>query len=99
MTWRARCVAFWLALGSCGDAFAHVSTTGLLRIEVSGDRLLYPLSVALPQLPPPSVAMLTAAANGARAAAEAVAEAARKSVTVDLAGSRCRTGRVRIGGG
>ena len=99
ITWLARCVAFSLALGSCGDAFAHVTTTGLLRIEVSGDRLLYALSVALPELPPASVAMLTAAANGDRAAAEAVAEAARKSVTVDLAGSRCRTGRVRIGGG
>jgi hydrogenase/urease accessory protein HupE len=80
------------------DALAHATATGLVRIEFAADRAHYVLSVALPELPAQSAAILTAAANGDRVAAEKVAEAARRSVTVDLAGSRCRTGRVRIGG-
>jgi HupE/UreJ protein len=90
--------ALWLALMGCGDALAHVTTTGLLRIEVVEGRVLYALSVALPELPPGSASILIAAANGDRAAAEMIAEAARRSVAVNLAGVRCRTGRVRIGG-
>jgi hypothetical protein len=93
-----RWVALWLALIGFGDALAHVTTTGLVRIEVAGSRVLYALSVALPELPARSATILTAAANGDRAMAETTAEAARSSVTVDLAGSRCRPGRVRIGG-
>jgi hydrogenase/urease accessory protein HupE len=88
----------WLALIGCCSALAHVTTTGLLRIEFTGGRMLYALSVALPELPPASATILTAAANGDRGAAEVVAETARKSVTVNLDGARCRTGRVRIGG-
>src|ERR1700682_3549402 len=71
----------------------------LRRGQGSADRVLYALSVALPELPPASASILTAAVNGDRAAAEKIAEAARRSVTVNLAGVRCRTGRVRIGGG
>ena len=77
----------WLALIGCGDALAHVTTTGLLRIEFTGGRMLYALSVALPELPAASAAILTAAANGDRAAAETAAEVARRSVTVDLDGA------------
>ena len=55
--------------------------------------------MALPELPAAAAALLTAAANGDRAAAETIAEQARRSVTIELAGGRCRTGRVRIGGG
>src|SRR5437588_1439210 len=88
----------WLTLIGCGGALAHVTTSGLLRIEFTGGRMLYALSVALPELPAASATILTAAANGDRGAAEVVAEAARKSVTVNLDGARCRTGRVRIGG-
>src|SRR5438270_5008133 len=88
----------WLTLIGCGGAFAHVTATGLLRIEFTGGRMLYALSVALAQLPAASGTILTADANGGRGAAEVVAEAARKSVTVNLDGARCRTGRVRIGG-
>ncbi|WP_074127638.1 HupE/UreJ family protein [Bradyrhizobium sp. NAS96.2] len=94
----ARWIAFWLAIACCADVSAHVTTTGLVRIELSGDRLSYALSVALPEIPQASASMLNAAANGDRSAAEAVAEAARRSVTVDLGGARCRAGRVRIGG-
>ncbi len=93
-----RWAALWLALNGCCVALAHVTTTGLLRIEFASGRVLYALSIALPELPAASAAVLTAAANGDRAAAETTAEAARRSVTVDLAGNRCRTGRVRIGG-
>jgi hypothetical protein len=94
----ARWAALWLALIACGGALAHVTTTGLLRIEFAGGRILYALSVALPELPASAAATLTAAANGDRAAAETTAEVARRSVTVDLDGGRCRAGRVRIGG-
>jgi hypothetical protein len=90
--------AVWLALICCGGALAHVTTTGLLRIEVAAGRVRYALSVALPELPAASASILIAAANGDRAAAETIAEAARSSVTIGLAGVRCRTGRVRIGG-
>jgi hypothetical protein len=93
-----RWAILWLALIGFGDALAHVTTTGLLRIEFAGGRMLYVLSVALPELPATSAAILTAAANGDRAAAETTAEAARRSVTVDLDDGRCRIGRVRIGG-
>ena len=88
----------WLTLIGCCGALAHVTTTGLLRIEFTGGRMLYALSLALPELPSASATILTAAANGDRGAAEVVAEAARRSVTVNLDGARCRTGRVRIGG-
>ena len=88
----------WLVLIGCCSALAHVTTTGLLRIEFAGGRMLYALSLALPELPAASAAILTAAANADRGAAEVAAEAARRSVTVDLDGGRCRTGRVRIGG-
>jgi hydrogenase/urease accessory protein HupE len=93
-----RWAALWLALIGSNDALAHITTTGLVRIEFAGDRLRYVLSVALPELPAASAAILTAAANGDRLAAETTAEKARRSVTVDLAGVRCRAGRVRIGG-
>lgn len=100
MTMRLmRWATLWLTLIGAGDALAHVTTTGLLRIEFAGGRVLYALSVALPELPSASAAILTAAANGDRAAAETIAEEARRSVAVELAGVRCRTGRVRIGGG
>jgi hypothetical protein len=92
--WAALCLTL---VG--GDALAHVTTTGLLRIEFAGGRVLYALSVALPELPAAAAALLTAAVNGDRAAAETIAEQARRSVTIDLAGGRCRTGRVRVGGG
>lgn len=94
-----RWTAFGLALMACGGAFAHVTTTGLLRIEFDAGRMLYALSVALPELQAAPAALLTAAANGDNTAAERIAEEARKSVTVELAGDRCRAGRIRIGGG
>jgi HupE / UreJ protein len=93
-----RLALLWLTLIGCGGALGHVTTTGLLRIEFTGGWMLYLLSVALPELPAAAAATLTAAANGDRAAAETTAEAARSSLTVELDGRRCRTGRVRIGG-
>ncbi|MGY3610127.1 MULTISPECIES: HupE/UreJ family protein [unclassified Bradyrhizobium] len=69
-----------------------------MRIEQSGDRLSYSLSIALPEIPQASASIVRAAASGDRPAAEAVAEAARRSVTIDLSGTPCRAGRVRIGG-
>ena len=94
----ARFTAIWLALACCTGVSAHVTTTGLVRIELSGDHLTYVLSVALPEIPSASASMLNTAANGDRSAAEAVAEAARRSVNIDLAGAPCRARRVRIGG-
>ncbi len=91
-------LVFCVVLACCTDVSAHVTTTGLVRIEVSGDRVSYALSVALPEIPQLSAFILNAAANGDRSAAESVAKTARSSVTIDLAGKRCRTGRVRIGG-
>jgi HupE / UreJ protein len=94
----ARWIVFWLAIAYCTDVSAHVTTTGLVRIELSGDRLSYKLSVALPEIPQASASLLNAVANGDRSAAEKVADAARGSVAIDLSGTPCRVGRVRIGG-
>lgn len=91
-------LVFCLVLACCTDVRAHVTTTGLVRIQLSGDRVSYALSVALPEIPQLSAFILNAAANGDRSAAESVAKTARASVTIDLAGTRCRPGRVRIGG-
>ena len=93
-----RCATLLLVLSGCSGALAHATMTGLLRIEFTGGRLLYSLSVALPELPRASAELLTAAAGGDRVAAETAAATARTSVTVDLDGSPCRAGRVRIGG-
>jgi hydrogenase/urease accessory protein HupE len=95
----AHVMAVWLVLAFGNAASAHVTTTGLVRIELTGDRLTYALSVALPEIPPSSVSLLNAAANRDRSAAETVAQAARRSVVVELGGIPCRAGRVRIGGG
>src|SRR5438094_8525058 len=79
----------WLTLiGSCG-ALAHVTTTGLLRIEFTGGRMLYALSLALPELPATSADILTAAANADRGAAGVVAAPPRRSGTVDRDGGLC----------
>jgi hypothetical protein len=76
----AHVMAVWLVLAFGNAASAHVTTTGLVRIELTGDRLTYALSVALPEIPPSSVSLLNAAANRDRSAAETVAQAARRSV-------------------
>jgi hypothetical protein len=87
-----------LALFTCTALFAHATTTGLVRIDLSGDRLSYAVSVALPEIPNQSALLLTAAANGDRSAAETVAGQARRSLRIDLDGTPCKPGRVRIGG-
>src|SRR5258708_9277541 len=90
-----RWAALWLALISSADALAHVTTTGLVRIEFAGSRLRYVLSVALPELPAASAAILTAAPNGDRLAAETTAEEAPRDVPVHLPGVRRPTGPAR----
>ena len=92
-----RWTLLWLTLIGCCGALAHVTATGLLRIEFTGGRMLYTLSLALPELPAASVEILTAAANADRGAAEVVAEAARRSV--ELTSTAALPVRaVRIGG-
>ncbi|MCP2132679.1 HupE/UreJ family protein [Bradyrhizobium ottawaense] len=95
----ARWTTILLALFCCTRLLAHATTTGLVRIDLTGDRLSYALSVALPEIPNSSALLLTGAANGDRAAAETVAEQVRRSVKIDLGGTPCKTGRVRIAGG
>lgn len=95
----ARWTIILLALLCCAKLLAHATTTGLVRIDLTGDRLAYALSVALPEIPNSSALLLTAAANGDRAAAETVADQARRSVKIDLGGALCKAGRVRIAGG
>jgi hypothetical protein len=87
-----------LALLCCTELFAHATTTGLVRIDLSGDRLSYSLSIALPEIPSGAALLLSAAANGDRGAAETVAGQARRSVRVELGGAPCKPGRIRIGG-
>lgn len=95
----ARWTTVLLVLLCATKLLAHATTTGLVRVDLTGDRLSYALSVALPEIPNSSALLLTAAANGDRAAAETVAEQARRSVKVDLGGTPCKAGRVRIAGG
>jgi hypothetical protein len=96
--WALRLAALWLALIWSADVLAHGTTTALVRIELLDNRLQYALSIALPEIPIESVALLTSAAGGDRLAAERIAEYAKKTVTVELGNSRCRMGRLRIGG-
>ena len=53
-----RRAVLWLALIGSADVVAHVTTTGLVRIEFAGNRLHYVPSVALPELPAASAAIL-----------------------------------------
>ena len=77
---------------------AHVTATGLARITVDGDAIVYRLSLALPELPDPAALLLLAAVNGDQASAEDVATRLRAAVVVELAGAACRPGRIRIQG-
>jgi len=90
----------WLALALLWPAvaLAHATTTALVRIELTDNRLHYALSVVLPEIPNRSAELLTSAVNGDRPAAERIAEYARQTLSVELGGARCRMGRVRIGG-
>lgn len=81
-----------------GVVLAHATTTALLRVEFVDNRLRYALSVVLPEIPIGSAESLKAAANGDRVAAERIAGYARETLSIELAGARCRTGVVRIGG-
>ena len=90
----------WLALALLWPAvaLAHATTTALVRVELTDNRLHYALSVVLPEIPNRSAELLTSAVNGDRPAAERIAEYARQTLSVELGGARCRMGRVRIGG-
>jgi hypothetical protein len=91
-TWLALAL-FWPAV-----ALAHATTTALVRIELTDNRLHYALSIVLPEIPNRSAELLTSAVNGDRPAAERIAEYARQALSVELGSARCRMGRVRIGG-
>ena len=90
----------WLALALLWPvvALAHATTTALVRVELTDNRLHYALSVVLPEIPNRSAELLTSAVNGDRPAAERIAEYARQTLSVELGRARCRMGRVRIGG-
>jgi hydrogenase/urease accessory protein HupE len=90
----------WLALTLLWPAvaLAHATTTALVRIELTDNRLHYALSIVLPEIPNRSAELLTSAVNGDRPAAERIAEYARQTLSVELGSARCRMGRVRIGG-
>jgi hydrogenase/urease accessory protein HupE len=77
---------------------AHATTTALLRVELVDNKLRYALSIILPEIPIGSAEELKSAANGDRAAAERIAGHARQTLSIELGGSRCRMGAVRIGG-
>ncbi|MBR0830094.1 HupE/UreJ family protein [Bradyrhizobium manausense] len=95
----ARWITGLLALFFCTELLAHATTIGLVRIDLVGDRLTYTLAVALPEIPNGSALLLSAAANGDRAAIDTVADQARRSVRIDLGGAPCKAGGVRIAGG
>jgi hypothetical protein len=77
---------------------AHATTTALARIELVDNRLRYALSIVLPEIPVESAERIKSAANGDRAAAERIAASTRQTLSVELGGTRCRMGAVRIGG-
>ena len=90
----------WLALALLWPAvaLAHATTTALVRIELTDNRLHYRLSVVLPEIPNRSAELLTSVFNGDRPAADRIAEYARQTLSIELGSARCRMGRVRIGG-
>jgi hypothetical protein len=93
-----RCLGFALALLWPVVVLAHATTTALARIELVDNKLRYSLSIVLPEIPVESAERIKSAANGDRAAAERIAASARDMLSVELGGSRCRMGAVRIGG-
>jgi len=90
----------WLALALLWPvvALAHATTTALVRIELTDNRLHYTLSVVLPEIPNRSAELLSSVFNGDRPAADRIAEYARQTLSIKLGSARCRMGRVRIGG-
>ena len=55
-------------------ALAHATTTALVRIELTDNRLHYTLSVVLPEIPNRSAELLSSVFNGDRPAADRIAE-------------------------
>lgn len=95
-----RVLRSWLALALLwpAAALAHATTTALVHVELTDTRLRYALSVVLPEIPSRSAELLTSVVNGDRSAADRIAEYARQTLSVELGGTRCRMGRMRIGG-
>lgn len=98
MTERVLRTCLALALLWPAVALGHATTTALVRIELTDNRLHYALSIVLPEIPNRSAELLTSVINGDRPAADRIAEYARQTLSVELGSARCRMGRMRIGG-
>jgi hypothetical protein len=98
MTLRGLWTWLGLALLWPAAALAHATTTALVRIELADNRLNYTLSIALPEIPGKSAELLALVVNGDRPAADRIAEYARQTLSIELGSTRCRMGRMRIGG-
>lgn len=90
-------LAFTLATVS--PAASHITATGLANLSVEGDWVDYSLTVVASELPDQARGQLTAAANGERDAAEALAAIFRSSVGLARADAACRPGRFVVQGG
>lgn len=85
-------------LCAAGPASAHVSSTGLARIEVRDRLVSYRLTLVLGDLPERPRRLLALAADGDAASARQIADAVGTCVELSRGGEPCRPGRVAIRG-
>jgi HupE / UreJ protein len=102
MTILRRCsfkLLLWtLVLWFSSPAMAHVTSTGVATLDIVDGRISYRLTVLAPELPEDTGRLLAAAADGDRAAAARVAQAARDRVKFSVDGVFCEPGRISIRG-
>jgi len=95
---RALLVAVMLVVAWGADALAHVTSTGLAVLDVTGDRLGYRLTLVATEQEEDFGRALLAAADGDAAAAAKVAQAMRDYARFSVDGAGCTPGRITVQG-
>jgi hypothetical protein len=95
---RALLAALLLAVASGPGALAHVTSTGLAVLDVTGDRLAYRLTLVATEQEEDFGRALLAAADGDAVAAAKVAQAMRDYVRFSVDGAGCAPGRITVQG-
>jgi len=95
---RALLVAVMLVVAWGADALAHVTSTGLAVLDVTGDRLAYRLTLVATEQEEDFGRALLAAADGDAAAAAKVAQAMRDYARFSVDGAGCTPGRITVQG-
>ena len=95
---RALLAALLLVMAGVQGALAHVTSTGLAVLDVTGDRLAYRLTLVATEQEEDFGRTLLAAADGNSAAAAKVAQAMRDYARFSVDGGACAPGRITVQG-